>query len=541
MKRQNVIMQNNTFNENVDIVFVVPALKSRIKDESIGSLILAKKAILAGFKVKIVRWWNSKYSPKENYEEFKSDIIRIILSFNPQIISFYCRCEEYHICIDLSNKIKEINKQAIISFGGPQAELVSTETISRFQFIDYVCCSEGENTIVPFLNYLIKNNGTIQDIDGLVYRDSLGTVVRNKLPKFLDDNYCRTFYYYDLIPEICFSDCESMPIDVGRGCPFSCTYCSTKTFWKRKFRLRNIQDTVDEICYVYNTYGINQFDFMHDLFTVSKKRIMDFCTEIENRGIRVHWGCDSRIDTIDFNMIDRMIDCGLYKIFFGIETGSQRMQSLINKKLNLQKCDEIVRYCIMKGLNVTTSFIYGFPEEREDDLSETISMAVRFQNYGCTVLTNMCHIMNGTELYNVYKSNLVLNKATSYNDCIIAFRHLFGLISENIDMFANFCDFPNPLREEMKFFDVFRYTLYYAKKNMPMEHSILTKRNYANMKMYRVFCKANNDVFYKQISPSDGNVSNIKHYLKHETADSLYKLMIYNLIAEYNKQDGCNN
>ena len=46
-------------NNSIDIVFVVPALKARIKDESIGTLILAKKAILAGFNVKIVRYWDS--------------------------------------------------------------------------------------------------------------------------------------------------------------------------------------------------------------------------------------------------------------------------------------------------------------------------------------------------------------------------------------------------------------------------------------------------------------------------------------------------
>lgn len=324
-----------------------------------------------------------------------------------------------------------------------------------------------------------------------------------------------------------------MPVDVGRGCPFSCTYCSTKTFWKRKFRLRNIKDTVDEMCYVSEKYGINNFDFMHDLFTVNKKRIIEFCAEIQSRGINVRWGCDSRIDTIDFELIDMMIANGLYRIFFGIETGSERMQQAINKKLNLERCDEIVKYCIDKGLEVTTSFIYGFPDETAEDLSQTISMAVRFQNYGCTVLTNMCHIMNGTELFNRYRDCLTINKTTAYNDCILAFNHLYPLISCNKDMFANFCDFPNPLRDEMKFLDVFRYTLYFAKNHFEEEHRFLLKNNYASIEMYRTFCKANSDVFFKLIPPSDGNVSNIKHLLKHDTPKRVYKLMINNLITAY--------
>lgn len=535
MNIENLDTLNNLDTKNVDIVFVVPASKCRIKDESIGTLILAKKAIMAGFNVKIVRWWNSAYSPNCNYLEFRDDMVRIISSYNPQIVSFYCRCEEYHICIDLAKAIKDRYNQTIISFGGPQAELVACETIERFSFVDYVCCSEGENTIVPFLTYLLRNNGTISisTVDGLTYQNKDGIVVQNKFPNFLNDNYCRNYYYYDLIPQECFSDCESMPIDVGRGCPFSCTYCSTKTFWKRKFRLRNIKDTVDEMCYVAKVYGISTFDFMHDLFTVKKRRIIEFCSEVNRRGLNVSWGCDSRIDTIDFEMIDLMVSNGLYRIFFGIETGSERMQGLINKKLNLKKCDEIVRYCLGKGLEVTTSFIYGFPEETEEDLSQTMSMAVKFQNYGCTVLTNMCHIMNGTELFNIYKGHLTLNRKTAYNRCIPAFDQLYTLISANKDMFANFCDFHNPLREEMKFLDVFRYTLNYAKNNFKEKHLFLLGKQYASLNMYRIFCESNKDVFYKLIPPSDGNVSNIKHLLKHDTPKEVYNLMIENLISSY--------
>ena len=228
---------------NTDIVFVVPAIKPRIKDESIGTLILAKKALLSGFNAKIVRWWEAAYSPKDNYTKFKDEIVRIILSHNPQIVSFYCRCEEYHICLDLSRVIKQLKNQTVIIYGGPQSELVAIETISRFPFVDYVCCSEGENTIIPLLDFVLNNDGSIpiSSVKGLTYRNNKDIAVQNIFPDFLKDNYCRDYYYYDLIPQESFNDCDSMPIDVGRGCPFSCTYCSTKTFWKRKFRLRKIE------------------------------------------------------------------------------------------------------------------------------------------------------------------------------------------------------------------------------------------------------------------------------------------------------------
>ena len=144
---------------NCDICFVVPALQPKLKEESIGTLILAKKVIVEGFKAQIVRYWESKISPKNDYNSFKYNIINCIISKQPKVVSFYCRCEEYHICIDLAKEIKEKDETITILFGGPQAELVAKETIKKFSWVDYVLCSEGENTIVPILNFLTRNKG----------------------------------------------------------------------------------------------------------------------------------------------------------------------------------------------------------------------------------------------------------------------------------------------------------------------------------------------------------------------------------------------
>lgn len=521
-------------NNNTDIVFVSPAMKPKMKEESVGTLILSKKLLMHGFTVDIVRYWDISTSPKVDYDRFSTDIISKILSKNPTLVSFYCRCEEYHICLDLARRIKAINNAILISFGGPQAELVAEETIRRFDCVDYVCCSEGENTIVPFLQF-IKSGcafSEILSIEGLVYRDSVGKVCRNKLPQLLEDNFVRNYNYYDLIPQIIIDNTDCVQIDVGRGCPFACTFCSTKTFWKRKFRLRQIQNTLDEIEFVVNKFGVRRFDFQHDLFTASKKRVFEFCDGIEKRKLKIKWDCDSRIDTIDEEMIDRMIECGLEQIFFGIETGSSRMQKVINKNLKMDRCDSIVKYCIDKGLKVTTSFIYGFPEEIESDVDETLRMVVRFQNYGCVVLTNMCHIMNGTELYNRFKDDLYLSNTTSFNFCIPAFSQLYDLIQQNKEIFANFCDYDNPLRDEMKFIDVYRYTLQYAKNNCPQEHAFLAGKDYASLNMYRAFCRANENVFRTTVHQSDGDPSGVIKTLKKHTAPETYELMIRNLIAQ---------
>lgn len=521
-----------------DICFVVPAMKPKLKEESIGTLILAKKAILEGFKVQIIRYWEANVSPHSDYNSFKYSIVNHILLKEPKIVSFYCRCEEYHICLDLAQEIKSKNKTITILFGGPQAELVAIETMRKFSWIDYVLCSEGENTIVQILYYLTQNKENkirIEDIPGLTYRNNRGNVLQNRFPVLLCDQYVREYQYYDLVEPSILKQTRCVQIDVGRGCPFACTFCSTKTFWKRKFRLRSVDNILDEIEYVIDTYGITDFDFKHDLFTANRKKVLEFCNAIKKRKLTISWGCDSRLDTISKDLIDTMYACGMNRIFFGVETGSERMQKLINKKLKIETCIDIINYCLTKGLNVTASFIYGFPEETEEDLSQTLKMVIELHNNGCNILTNMCHIMNGTDLYNRFGSKLVLSKDIAYNKSIIAFEELYGLISENMDIFPNFYDYPTELRKSMTYFDAFRFALLYCKKHKQDIHLLLQEHDYGSLNMYNMFCNANSDIIAKGIISSNGDPNKMISRLK-RLPNEIYDQLIENLVILINGQ-----
>lgn len=436
-----------------DIVFVVPAQKKELKEESIGTLILSKIAIEAGFSVAIVRYWEVWDSC---YNAFCANLINKIVSYNPSIVSFYCRCTDYHVSIDIAKKIKTYDENVRVSFGGPQAELVADETLRFFKCVDFVCCSEGESTIIPFLcGALGRNMYEISSVDGLVYRDAKGRIIHNKMPKLLESNYKHTVNYYDLIPIDVFSESHRITLDVGRGCPFSCSFCSTKTFWKQKFRLRNIVDVVNEIEFVKSRYRINVFDLDHDLFTVDKQKVMEFCNELNRRNLNIRWYCSSRIDTIDYSIIDVMVASGLDKIMFGIETASPRMQIVINKKLNLKECMDKVQYCIRKGVKVIASFMYGIPEDAEDDFELTFRMIREMKCMGVHVLVWRCGILNGTSLYDRYKSKLFITPKNAKNTSFWGFTELYDMIVEHPSVFPQFYDIPDVLREKLNYFELF--------------------------------------------------------------------------------------
>lgn len=488
---------------NIDILFVVPSLKMDLKDESVGTLILAKKALLSGYNAHVIRFWELSKN-LAHYNSFRSDAIANIVKLKPSIVSFYCRCSDYHICIDLSNHLKKISPQIKIIFGGPQAELVAKETLTYFPYVDFVSCSEGENTIVPFLDYVFKGIQA-SSVKGLVYRDEFGHIHQNIFPDFLPDNYVRGYYYYDLIPNSVISNNKGTNIDVGRGCPFTCTFCSTKTFWKQKYRLRNISDIIKEIEYLVKNFGINNFSFDHDLFTVNNNKIKEFCYQIIQRGLKIAWYCSSRIDTITEELINIMAAAGCYKILYGIETGSPRMQKVIRKNLSLDKCEPIIKFTRSKGLKVVASFIYGFPEETEEDFEYTFELMQNIQKLGARAIAWRCGILNGTEMFKKYKRILSLEPNNACNSSFWGYDELYQIIEQHKDIFPHFCNFHSDLRTELIYLEIFRSIWNYFEPKTYWElFENFKKCKYPMLSMYRKFVTENKNILESiQQKPED--------------------------------------
>src|SRR5262249_8992500 len=125
--------------------------------------------------------------------------------------------------------------------------------------------------------------------------------------------------------------CRHFPLELGRGCPFSCTFCSTNDFFRRRFRLKSPAHMIAEMRRVKETYGIDSFELVHDMFTVDRKRVVEFCEALIASQEEFTWGCSARTDCVDEELIAFMARAGCRGIFFGIETGSRRMQRIIDK------------------------------------------------------------------------------------------------------------------------------------------------------------------------------------------------------------------
>lgn len=428
----------------MDVLFVVPSLSPHLLQECRGSLQLAMILKSNGISVDLLRYWQVD-SQLDDFTRLVTNIVKHVEKLKPRIVSFYCRCDVYHIVLSVSKELKTRHPDMTILLGGPQAELSAGETLRNFPCVDYICCGEGETTILPFVSSILLGRPDLS-VDGLTYIREDGVIIQNQLPRLIDDNYTIDYDYYQLIPQFVIENSGQTTIEVGRGCPFNCSFCSSKTFWKRRFRLRNIDDILSEVRYIYETYNIKAMRFEHDIFTVDKRRLRMFCERLIESGMPISWRCSSRTDTVDDETILLMRKAGLKSIYFGIETGSERMQNIIHKGLSIEKTKRILQLCVNAGVEVTASFMYGFPQERETDVRDTLNLICNLLDMGVQrVQAHLVDFLQGTELFDEYESELtfdgrISNIATRFGISECSF------IREHSDIFSAFFDYPSELR-----------------------------------------------------------------------------------------------
>ena len=385
-----------------------------------------------------------------NYEKYIKYIYDNIERYECDVLGIGTMCNNIPIAVDIANLIKKKYPATKIVFGGPQATSTAKVLLESFSCVDIVVRGEGEITFHELVNSLSQSR-SIDNIDGLSYRDENGLIVENdnrKLIDNLDDLPIPDYSLVDVAEYARFAKKgynDLFDVEVGRGCPFNCAYCSTSKMWQRRARYKSTNRIFKEIVILRDTYKSNQFSFTHDHYTFRKKEVYELCSLIreENKRHKINfkWGCSARLDSIDFEMIKVMHDAGCTNIFYGIETASLFIQEKIHKKIDLKKLGEIADFHKELGMKAVFSFIIGFPFERESDLNETLKMifSLRSKSDFVVQLHSLCPL-NNTSMSKDY-GHLLKYQNESNKDFVQPFilpAHLMRLISENKTVFMPF-------------------------------------------------------------------------------------------------------
>lgn len=442
----------------LDVIFITPNIDGNVRDEPFGTLILSTILKNAHISVEIIPFHS--IGDINNFDNFLSSAETLLKKKCPRILSFYTRVDTYHISIVLAKHFKHLFPDNYVVFGGPQSDLCAVESLRCLPFLDFVCCGEGETTILPFFSSLLHSSPDYST-PGLVFRQN-SEIVQNKRPALISDLDTVPFIDYSLLHYDNSSSNTSktlFPIDVGRGCPFGCSYCSTKSFWGQKYRLKSEERIIREIINAHDTFGVTDFNFEHDMFTLNRDKIISICTYIKQLDFKINWRCSARLDCLDNEMIDIMYSAGLRIIFVGIESGSPQIQRSIHKNLKLDKAVELVKYISGKGITVTASFMFGFPQETPVNLNQTISLYLNLSRIkNVVVQLHLLAFLPATELYEEYKSSLIPSDSVSNITGCIALDECKSILDAYPTLFSQYMEYPTELRKEMKYLRAFLFS-----------------------------------------------------------------------------------
>lgn len=394
-----------------------------------------------------------------NFQENINDMANYIISREAKIVSIYTMCNNYHIALLLCRELNKLKSDIFVILAGPQATMVARETLMKYEYVNYIALGEGEDTILPILQGIVNNN--LDNVNGVAYRKHNGVIDINwDKTKFVDINKLEIFDIEEF-----YRDEEIINIEVGRGCPFHCSFCSTKNFWCNNYRLKSVERIIQELEFYIDKYQMKSFVFQHDLFTYNRKYIIKFCDEILERGIDIKWACSSRIDVINEEMISKMSLSGCNCIYFGIETGSQDIQDIINKNIKIEKVEETARLVKKYNIDSIFSFIYGFPSESEHDLNQTLQLIYKLKKIEAenkkvknTIQLWPLNFLPGTEMGEEYKDKLIFQKTSrtdfSYNKYIDN-EEVSRIISNDKDVFINYYNLPKNYSERYMYLSPF--------------------------------------------------------------------------------------
>jgi len=370
-------------------------------------------------------------------EEFAQIAAQLIVEQDADVYGFGSICSSYPLTIRIAKEVKFSRPNSTILFGGPQASIVDVPTLLAFPFIDLILRGEAEHTL-PLLLEELQGQARFERVPSLSYRLDRAPR-RNEAASIIQDLDALPSPAYHLSGEL--EEASEALLELGRGCPFSCTFCSTNDFFRRKFRLRSPERVLSDMRAINAQYGISHFDLVHDMFTVDRRRVVEFCNAMASSNTGFTWACSARTDCIDEELMELMYQAGCRGMFFGVEVGSERMQKIIDKHLDVQRARQIVDYAERLGIADTVSLITGFPEETWEDLQQTIKMFVHSAHcVQSNPQLNLLAPLAGTPIYERHKNELILEELCSDVSHQGRTQHPLdrGLIQEYPEIFPNF-------------------------------------------------------------------------------------------------------
>lgn len=139
--------------------------------------------------------------------------------------------------------------------------------------------------------------------------------------------------------------------------------------------MKSPEKLISEVMYSVKEFQARSAYFIDLEFTLKRDFVVELCNGFIKNNVQFRWTCQTRADTVDLDLLKLMKRAGCKLIHFGVETGSERIMEIINKKISLSCITDGISMTKKAGIDQACFFMFGFPAETEQDRLKTVAFA----------------------------------------------------------------------------------------------------------------------------------------------------------------------
>ncbi len=288
-----------------------------------------------------------------------------ISQFQPDIVGITSVTATFTSALKVAQNTKQVCPQALVVLGGPHVTIADDQFLLQHPEVDVVVKGEGEQTIVELAHY-VSGQKNLNDIAGIAFSKNGQLIHTANRPciQNLDELPYPAYHYFPLIKYRIFKKI-GVPMLTSRGCGSGCSFCLVPQIAGIVLGHELQQSIVNELEYVKNRYHIDFVTFNDEIFTYDRKRVLEICSEIKQRKIKVPWDCQTRVDLVSKELLHTMKDANCQLINFGVESANQGILNAMAKGTTVQQNAAAIRMAKEAGLSVTVSLVLGYPGETD--------------------------------------------------------------------------------------------------------------------------------------------------------------------------------
>ncbi len=321
---------------------------------------------------------------------------------DPDIVAMSCTAHAFPSAVEALKETSVACPNAKTVMGGYHPTFTAEEILRAYGFIDYVIRGEGERAFLDLVDH-IANGEEPKKVLGVCYLKN-GRVVTNPADMIIDldalpspnRDLVQGYDYGTWFKGIRLTFEKFTTILTSRGCPYGCRYCCCTTFSMGRWRTRSVDNVLDELEDIYGR-GYGSCVIVDDSFMLNPKRVLKICEGIKRRKIRLQLLCESRADHASPGVLKAMKDAGFTVVYFGMESGVQRILDYYGKRITPQQNRRAVEEAKKAHLLVIGSFIIGAPVETRREILQTLKFASSLNLHGIEI--NVLDLTPGMDLW----------------------------------------------------------------------------------------------------------------------------------------------